>query len=1155
MAMFLEVLAQILFGIILICLQTWASDPSCGPDPQRYALNAEDINIAVFLDIHQPTSTGCGQINTAAVQELEAVSFVFERLNEANYIPGVKLGFVAYDTCSKPHMAAESLRHLLSRVDDRYVNSSCSNTSELIFGIAGPSTSDDAIAMSRILAAENTHNRLVQISHSASATVMTSSDSFSNTYSLVPPDDLQAKAVIELLKQLEWNYVALMHTDDTYGVNGAADIKKLANASGICLAFVEKLSAIRDTAQVQMSLYRILMYGGKSRVKTSGVVFFGSADIAFEVLKQAKTFDDHKLQFIFTDSVQFKPDLFMHHYLYASGALVVEPVFRKIRSLEDHLENIYSDLTKLSKRSETNPWLEEAFRKATTCNVSTTLTSCERLSNATHLYTTSLFTYYMTKLAFLYGKLIKDVYEERCARLPCSQLDNFSRETIANKLSGLSLSFSGEFGQAIVREIVDDALVFHVNGSRVPLTESSVVYEVKNLQLKNCPANDKYCFKKVGSFDGLALSLNVADVKNYNSGGEEIDRIPAQCPVGSVCEACLVLDAAKRTVYVPGDLVIVALAPVFDSGNEPFTCSGIRLDKGLQLAQSILFAVKKVNEKEGIFGEVFPGKSIGTLILNTCYSESVSLRSAMSVFFEDEPYSVSSVDKIASKVLGFVGAVRSDVSEKVASLLTQTKHVQISYASTSVTLSDNVTYPYFMRNCASDKLQGEIMVMVLKAMDWMYVSMVYVDDSYGQNGLDIIQTMAPRQGICIAQVIKVDYTTNYFSVLESLRRTPSSKVVILFLRSTSAKAMLEAISVKDDYKPGEFTFILTESVGNRESVISNAPAALGSISLLQELPPNNEFKDFLSQRKVTPDLPERVWLEEYWEPYFRCYRPTSYDKSTAKPCDSDASLTDAGYQQDPWAPFAINAVFSMVLGAHEAVRELCDSSGELCSQYRNNPSKVRDKILKTRLDLFATGAQISAFDDNGDGTVGFAVFNVQTDPSGNRIYAPVGFWSKDKGLSLEKDKLKFPNGMEFPSSVCPNERECNLCNSGPPSAQNYSAAPLIPTVGGVLGVVVVICIVIIIVLVYRQFTTPPRGKGKDDLYPDMCRSDPEDYIHALELYSTINDRPTEPYPPQHPSGQSINPVPTGVSEQSITQDEMDNPPSCPLPPAPHEQRT
>lgn len=90
--MFLEILAVILFRIITTCHQTLASDPSCGLDSERYALNAQDVNIAVFLDIHQPTSDGCGQINAAAVQELEALSFVFDRLNDADYIPDVKLG-------------------------------------------------------------------------------------------------------------------------------------------------------------------------------------------------------------------------------------------------------------------------------------------------------------------------------------------------------------------------------------------------------------------------------------------------------------------------------------------------------------------------------------------------------------------------------------------------------------------------------------------------------------------------------------------------------------------------------------------------------------------------------------------------------------------------------------------------------------------------------------------------------------------------------------------------------------------------------------------------------------------------------------------------------------------------------------------------------
>lgn len=295
-----------------------------------------------------------------------------------------------------------------------------------------------------------------------------------------------------------------MYTDDVYGVNGASEIMKLSNASGICLPFVEKLSTDKDINQVKQALNRILMYGGNTRERTYGVVFFGSADIADEVLNQAETFERQKLQFIFTDSVQFRPDLFKKHYQDASGALVVEPEFRRISSLETHLHDIYSDLTKLSQRSVSNPWLEEVFRKVAKCPIPTALADCSSLSDVADLSETSLFTYYMTQLAFVYAKLIKNVYQEMCTHLPCAQLESISRETITRKLSGLSVSYATDFGEAVLPEIADGALVFHGNGSRVPLVDSSVVYEVKNLQLENCPPNTNFCFKKV-SFSVVTL--------------------------------------------------------------------------------------------------------------------------------------------------------------------------------------------------------------------------------------------------------------------------------------------------------------------------------------------------------------------------------------------------------------------------------------------------------------------------------------------------------------------------------------------------------------------------------------------------------------------------------------------------------------------------
>ena len=77
-------------------------------------------------------------------------------------------------------------------------------------------------------------------------------------------------------------------------------------------------------------------------------------------------------------------------------------------------------------------------------------------------------------------------------------------------------------------------------------------------------------------------------------------------------------------------------------------------------------------------------------------------------------------------------------------------------------------------------------------------------------------------------------------------------------------------------------------------------------------------------------------------------------------------------------------MLALLSGTDTAFRELCgNSSSILCDEYRRNPKAVRDKILQQKLDVFGDGSPIRVFDDNGDGNVGYRIYNIQRskDPS------------------------------------------------------------------------------------------------------------------------------------------------------------------------------
>ena len=65
---------------------------------------------------------------------------------------------------------------------------------------------------------------------------------------------------------------------------------------------------------------------------------------------------------------------------------------------------------------------------------------------------------------------------------------------------------------------------------------------------------------------------------------------------------------------------------------------------------------------------------------------------------------------------------------------------QISFFSTSPTLSNRERFPYFLRTIPSDVYQAEVIVALVKKLGWTYVSVVYEESSYGilVGGLSLI---------------------------------------------------------------------------------------------------------------------------------------------------------------------------------------------------------------------------------------------------------------------------------------------------------------------------------------------------------------------------------------------------------------------------------
>ncbi|ESP02213.1 hypothetical protein LOTGIDRAFT_111377 [Lottia gigantea] len=265
-------------------------------------------------------------------------------------------------------------------------------------------------------------------------------------------------------------------------------------------------------------------------------------------------------------------------------------------------------------------------------------------------------------------------------------------------------------------------------------------------------------------------------------------------------------------------------------------------------------------------------------------------------------------DQIQNKILGYVGTIGSTLSIAIAETLSHLGFIQVAIASTSPTLSDRSKYPYFMRIPTADDQQSRVILEILKSIEAKYIQVLHSQGSYGEGGLYIIKELAGSKGICVANSIEVVESVQvsiYNKLLPELRKHPYAKVVVSFIRSHILENVI--VSITESMNDDEFVFIASESWGRRESLLSipNKDKIQGSISVSLELPLIPEVSEYLKELDE-----QNPWIQPFWERQGSCIFAGSFERKNR---DKDCNLTTL-VTQDPWAPFAIAATYSVVTG-------------------------------------------------------------------------------------------------------------------------------------------------------------------------------------------------------------------------------------------------
>ncbi|XP_010848527.1 PREDICTED: taste receptor type 1 member 3 [Bison bison bison] len=195
--------------------------------------SADDTGLG---DRTQPNATVCTRLSAPGLLWALAVMMAVEEINNAStLLPGLRLGYDLFDTCSEPVVAMKPSLVFMAKAGSRSIGAYCDYTQyqPRVLAVIGPHSSEVALVTGKFFS----FFLMPQVSYGATTDRLSNRETFPSFFRTVPSDRVQAIAMVELLRGLHWNWVAAVGSDDEYGRQGLGLFSSLANAKGICIAY------------------------------------------------------------------------------------------------------------------------------------------------------------------------------------------------------------------------------------------------------------------------------------------------------------------------------------------------------------------------------------------------------------------------------------------------------------------------------------------------------------------------------------------------------------------------------------------------------------------------------------------------------------------------------------------------------------------------------------------------------------------------------------------------------------------------------------------------------------------------------------------------------------------------------------------------------
>ncbi|KAH9515187.1 hypothetical protein Btru_019453 [Bulinus truncatus] len=849
---------------------------------------------------------GCGSLDSGNMQVFEATRYALSLLNNYTnpYLNGISFGLKAYDTCFSSTRAVGALESLFPQLASS--SSFCYANSPLLLGAVGPLSSNTATSVADLAGRFG----ISIVSPRARDPVLSNKSKYPTFTRTVPSNTVFAKAVAELLVQLQWQNVAVIYVNDADGKSGYQQLLQATYTRGLCISNALAL----DDSMSKTTYKTAISNFGLNNFKVAIVVASGGQTQVILEAANEVILTSSNIQWILSD-LDITVD--QSQLAQSHGALVVVPKFPKISGF---LEYMIPRLTSPQNVMD-NPWFKEWYSTVYKCSITASSNTCPPKSSdaVRSSFIQSPWVVPAIKSVFAYAEAIRSV----CANsgTVCASLKSMTPANFGTVLRNIDFTFPGDFPAAEMR---GQRIKFDANGD----SEMSD-YSVLNYHNRTGPA---YTFEEIGSFTSDSLTLTKQPTL-YDSSKNNIltNNYTATC-LNLGCQNCLLPQRDVLFRYKQGDLEIATLAQAHSSGRSPFTC-GVGVVPRLASLVAAEWAVSSYKTNN-------PGKlsgvSLGFLVADICPDSYVAKGFLTDLLSGNNRLVDSSGTVITSNsIQAFVDLTESDVTKTVSPILSSYKIPEIEIIGTTPSVSNGASTSYFSRAVPNDEIYYKAVSSLLQRIGWKYVQVATHSSGIYNEMTQLFIKTAASYGICVVNVASDFDSSNYNSLLTELLSVSEAQVVVIIGSVNDIRGLLGAISASGKVDMLQLVAGTDEWARNPELIQNLEAASVNAIVAELQMDPNTSFNNYLAG--LTPaDILSNSFLRELFEINNKC----SLDVSTRALYTRMCTLADNNlnfYQGR--TPFVIQSVNTVADKLHEVIQEVCNTSSYngLCATFRTAP--------------------------------------------------------------------------------------------------------------------------------------------------------------------------------------------------------------------------